>query len=136
MNKKILTSVIIGVIIILGLIYSNKITGENKNKEVTYNNISSEELEKIMNEEEIYLIDVHIPEQQHIKGTDAFIPYNEISNSEKLPKDENTKIVVYCRSGSMSLEAAKTLTRMGYKNVLNLEKGINEWKQKGLPLEE
>ena len=34
--------------------------------------------------------------------------------------DKDTKIVVYCRSGSRSATAAQTLIDMGYKNVYDL----------------
>jgi len=59
---------------------------------------------------DFFLVDTHIPEQEHISQTDAFIPYNEIENKlSLLPEDKNAKIVVYCRSGSMSRAAAYTL---------------------------
>lgn len=38
---------------------------------------------------------------------------------EKVP-DKDTKIIVYCRSGSRSATAAKTLLDKGYKNVYDL----------------
>ncbi|HHY40142.1 MAG TPA: rhodanese-like domain-containing protein, partial [Syntrophaceticus sp.] len=36
-------------------------------------------------------------------------------------------ILVYCRSGKRSSEAAKKLADMGYTNVYNMLGGINEW---------
>ena len=81
-------------------------------------------------EEDVFLLDTHIPEQQHILGMDAFIPYNEIeSNIDKLPEDKSTPILVYCRSGSMSLEASQKLVELGYENVYNLEGGANSWRE-------
>ncbi|MBJ56635.1 MAG: rhodanese [Rickettsiales bacterium] len=38
-------------------------------------------------------------------------------------------IVVYCAVGLRGLLASKTLKDMGYENVLNLEKGLNGWKE-------
>ena len=35
--------------------------------------ISATELNQIMQNEKIFLVDVHTPEQRHIKGTDLFI---------------------------------------------------------------
>ena len=83
----------------------------------------------------LFLVDVHIPEQQHIKGTDAFIPYNEIENNLDSLPDKNSKIVLYCRSGSMSIEASETLVKLGYKNVYNHLGGTNDWKLKGFEFE-
>ncbi|MCK5665549.1 MAG: rhodanese-like domain-containing protein [Thiotrichaceae bacterium] len=70
--------------------------------------ISSTELNKIMQNEDIFLVDVHTPQQQHIKGTDLFIPDNEVEKyQDKLPKDKNTAIYVYCEGGPMGNAAAR-----------------------------
>ena len=42
-------------------------------------------------------------------------------------------VLVYCRSGRRSLDAAEILTHLGYK-VVNLKGGIIEWKEDGLPV--
>ncbi len=82
--------------------------------------------------EDIFLMDVHIPEQTHIAGTDAFIPYNQIKRyADRLPKDKSTKIVVYCRTGPMSFPAIKALYELGYTNVYYLEGGLMAWKRAG-----
>jgi hypothetical protein len=40
--------------------------------------ITATELHSILQQQNVFLLDVHIPEQHHIKGTDAFIPFNDI----------------------------------------------------------
>jgi rhodanese-related sulfurtransferase len=93
-----------------------------------FHNISPQELQHDLENKDFFLVDVHIPEQEHIEKTDAFIAYNEVeANLDQLPQDKNEKIVVYCRSGSMSLEASQKLTDLGYKNVYNLEGGRNAY---------
>lgn len=93
-----------------------------------FHNISPQELKKDLADKDFFLVDVHIPEQEHIEKTDAFIAYNEIAeNLDQLPEDKNEKIVVYCRSGSMSLEASQKLIELGYKNIYNLEGGRNAY---------
>lgn len=42
-------------------------------------------------------------------------------------------VLVYCRSGRCSLDAAEILTELGHK-VGNLKGGIMEWKKEGLPI--
>lgn len=98
--------------------------------------ISATELNDIMQKGDVFLVDVHTPEQEHIKGTDMFIPYNDIAaNQSKLPKDKNTPIYLYCKGGAMGNAAAKTLQELGYRNLTNLDGGAMSWKQAGLPLE-
>ena len=94
----------------------------------TYQNVNPGEFNELLSDEEVFVIDVHIPEQEHIDGTDAIIPYNEIEDyAGDLPKNKNTKIAVYCRSGSMSAESSQKLIDLGYKNVYNLEGGRNAY---------
>lgn len=93
-----------------------------------YQDISAKELKSAMKNKDFFLMDVHTPEQKHIEGTDAFIPYNKVERyKDKLPKDKNTKIIVYCRSGPMGDDASAALYKLGYKNVYNLKGGIKAW---------
>jgi rhodanese-related sulfurtransferase len=98
--------------------------------------ITATELNRIMQNEDIFLVDVHTPEQRHIKGTDLFIPYNEIEkNKDKLPKDKNTAIYLYCEGGPMGNAAARSLYELGYPNLFNLEGGAKAWRKAGLDFE-
>ena len=107
-----------GLIIVFQLIGFPVFAGE-------YKMLKAAELKSILNEKDFFLMDVHIPEQTHITGTDAFIDYRKIrQNADKLPAEKNAKIVVYCRSGGMSRSAAYDLIDMGYTNVYDLKGGI------------
>ena len=98
--------------------------------------ITATELNRIMQNEDIFLVDVHTPEQQHIKGTDLFIPYNEIEKyKDKLPKNKNIAIYLYCEGGPMGNAAARSLYELGYRNLFNLEGGANAWRKIGLDFE-
>ena len=98
--------------------------------------ITATELNHLMQSEDIFLVDVHTPEQQHIKGTDLFIPYNEIEkNKDKFPKDKNTAIYLYCEGGPMGNAAARSLYKLGYQNLINLEGGAKAWRKSGLDFE-
>ena len=121
--------------VILALAIGFKLTykpSENINIHSTYQNVSSQELSQMLNQKDFTLIDVHVPEQAHIPGTDALIPYDEISSRQgQLPSDKNAKIVLYCRSGSMSQIAAEELVSLGYRQVYNLDGGLNSWLASG-----
>ena len=101
--------------------------GEEESGLTSYNSITPEELERMLKDKDFTLIDVHIPEQEHIAGTDELIPYTEVAHSNKLPKDKDAKVVVYCRSGGMSRAAAYTLAEEGYTNVYDLAGGKNAY---------
>lgn len=98
--------------------------------------LSPAELHQTMQQEDIFLVDVHTPEQRHIKGTDVFIPYNEVDKHlDQLPKDKNTPIYLYCEGGPMGNAAARTLNDLGYGNLINLDGGASAWKKAGFEFE-
>ena len=93
-------------------------------KQPPYISITPEELTTMLAKKDFVLVDVHVPEQEHIMNTDLFIPYDKIEqNLDKLPTDKNAKIVVYCRSGSMSRTVVYQLAGKGYTNVYDLVGG-------------
>lgn len=99
--------------------------------------ISPEELQAMLREKDFPLINVHIPYEGEIEGTDQHIPYNQIGQRlADLPADKNAKIVIYCRSGNMSTQAAAELVKAGYTNIYELAGGMLAWKAAGLPLVE
>jgi rhodanese-related sulfurtransferase len=62
----------------------------------------------------------------------TLIPHDELEkNEENLPEDKDDLILLYCRSGNRSENAAQTLIDMGYKNIIELKTGINGWKSGG-----
>ncbi|WP_411728449.1 rhodanese-like domain-containing protein [Methyloglobulus sp.] len=98
--------------------------------------ITAPELNRIMQNEDIFLVDVHTPEQRHIKGTDFFIPYKEIEKyKNKFPSNRNTAIYLYCEAGPMGNAAAKALYELGYRYLINLEGGTTAWKKSGFYVE-
>jgi rhodanese-related sulfurtransferase len=48
--------------------------------------------------------------------------------------DPGTKLVLYCGGGFRSALAADNLQKMGYTNVISMDGGIREWRDKNYPL--
>ena len=48
--------------------------------------------------------------------------------------DLNAALVLYCGGGYRSALAADNLQKMGYTNVLSMDGGIREWREKAYPL--
>ena len=89
-----------------------------------YHTITPVQLKKMLEHKDFFFLDVHIPEQKHIPGTDAFIDFRTIrKHADLLPHDKNTKIVVYCAGDVMSRKAAADLMDMGYTQVYDLLQG-------------
>lgn len=94
-----------------------------------YTQISQEKAQEMMKSEDVVIVDVRTQEeyaQGHIPGA-ICIPNESIVDAqpEELPDLEQT-ILVYCRSGRRSKEAAQKLADMGYTNVYEFG-GIIDW---------
>ena len=48
--------------------------------------------------------------------------------------DPATPLILYCGGGYRSALAADNLQRMGYTNVVSMDGGIREWREKHYPL--
>ncbi len=124
-------SVILSIIFLTGCSTDVPKEKEDKEEEMTYKIISGEEAQKIMEREEGYVIlDVRTPEefaQEHIKGA-INIP-NETIKAGEMPKELPYKqqlILIYCRSGNRSKQAAEKLINSGYTNIVEFG-GLIDW---------
>lgn len=98
--------------------------------------LSSQELSEMMAAEDVYLVNVHVPDEGEIPGTDAHISYTEIaSRLEELPTSGDLKLVIYCRSGNMSTQAAQEMVDAGATGFYELEGGFMAWEATGLPFD-
>ncbi len=95
-----------------------------------YTQVSSEKAVQLMEDyDDEIVLDVRTPEEYaeaHIPGA-INVPNEEIGEEPiaELP-DKDQIILVYCRSGNRSKEAAQKLADQGYTNVIEFG-GINDW---------
>jgi rhodanese-related sulfurtransferase len=48
--------------------------------------------------------------------------------------DPKTELLLYCGGGFRSALAADNLQKMGYTNVISMDGGVREWREKNYPL--
>ena len=77
-------------------------------------------------------INVHVPDEGSLAGTDLWIPFDRVAASRvRLPAKKTMPLAVYCRSGRMSAIAVRELARLGYGNVVELRGGMVAWEASG-----
>lgn len=98
-------------------------------KDMAFQSITQEEAKTRMDTEEgIVILDVRTLEEYedgHIRGA-VCIPNEEIVEAPEELTDKSQTILVYCRSGKRSKQAAEKLAALGYENVLEFG-GILDW---------
>jgi rhodanese-related sulfurtransferase len=93
--------------------------------------------QKLDDREKVLLVDVreesefardHLPGAIHLgKGVIE-------RDVEKRVPDVNTPMILYCGGGFRSAMAADNLQKMGYTNVLSMDGGVREWREKNYPM--
>ncbi len=96
----------------------------------SYQTITAQEAKiRIDSREEIVIVDVRTLEEyeaEHIEDA-ILIPNESIENEPlKLLPELEAEILLYCRSGNRSAQAAKKLVQIGYSNVFDFG-GIIDW---------
>ena len=104
---------------------------ENIQQNVTFRQISQEQAKDMMDNTTGYqIVDVRTKEEYdtgHIEGA-MLIPVESIGSEDVAQlTDKDQVILVYCRSGNRSVQAAKKLVELGYTNVHEFG-GVNTWK--------
>ena len=124
--KRIIIAVSVALMLISLLVGCND--GNNKN---VYEQITPDEAKALMDSENGYIIlDVRTPEEfaeRHIEGAILIPDYEIGEKAESILTDKEQLILVYCRSGRRSKNAANELATLGYTNIKEFG-GINDWK--------
>ena len=97
-------------------------------------NITIEEVkERLDRGEQLHLVDVREPHERaefNIGG--AHIPLGQVQmmQVDELNNLKNEEVIVYCRSGNRSGQAAMILETLGFTNAKNLAGGMLAWQSK------
>ena len=97
-------------------------------------NISVEEVKKRMEAgEQLHLIDVREPyENADFNIGGILLPLGMIQSMQidEIEDLKNEEVILYCRSGNRSGQAAMFLDSMGFENTKNLVGGMLAWQEK------
>ena len=104
----------------------------------SFKDISTEEAEHLIKEPGTFLLDVRTAEEYAAErlAKATLVPVQVLASQlDKLPKDKERPILLYCRSGHRSGVAADLLAKQGYKKLYNMRGGIMAWSSEGRRVE-
>lgn len=107
-----------------------QMSGCNDNDNIV--SVSAPEFDTKIKTDSVQLLDVRTPQEYaegHIEGAlNINVQSDDFQQMAEKELSKDSTILVYCRSGRRSMDAAGILTRLGYR-VINLKGGITEWKE-------
>jgi len=117
--------------IITGCASKNDDENSKNNTSNDYEQITPDEAKLLMDSKDDFIIlDVRTEEEydiEHITNAILIPDYEITEKAESILTDKDQLILVYCRSGRRSKNAASTLATLGYTNVKEFG-GIIDWK--------
>jgi len=102
-----------------------------------YKALRPAELTGLINRENALVIDLSASndfEKGHIAGSKSVQPSQFDPENKLLANAKDLPVVVVCRTGQGSADAAKRLKKAGFTQVFWLDGGIAAWQQADLPL--
>ena len=85
----------------------------------------------------VVILDVRTPgefAEGYIEGARMIDFQGGSFETEIASLDKNATYAVYCRSGNRSGQAVKIMQDAGFRNLYNLEGGVIDWANQGMPL--
>jgi rhodanese-related sulfurtransferase len=103
----------------------------------TATDLNVSEFSSKVTEAGIITLDVRTPgefNEGHIEGAELIDFQSGNFENEIATLDKTKTYAVYCRSGSRSGQAVKIMSDAGFTNLYNLNGGVIDWANAGLPL--
>lgn len=95
----------------------------------SFERVGSSTFAELVDDPGVTTVNVHVPYDGEISGTDLFVPFDEVTTDERIPDETDSRLAIYCRSGVMSAQAAQALVAAGYSDIIELEGGMNSWQE-------
>lgn len=102
-------------------------------------NVDAATFKKLIDEKKSVLIDLRTTDEINSKGKIKgaqqidFLAKDAENTISKL--DKKKTYLIYCAGGGRSGDCAELMKKQGFKEVVNLEKGFSDWKNKGFDIE-
>lgn len=102
-------------------------------------NVDAATFKKLIDEKKSVLIDLRtadeITSKGMIKGAKQIDFLAKDSETTIAKLDKKKTYLIYCAGGGRSGDCAELMQKLGFKEVVNLEKGFDDWKRKGFEIE-
>ena len=98
------------------------------------NQMNSDELIEFIELNDAVLVDVRTEDEYNSGYIENSLNIDYFSNDFSLNADKldkSTPIILYCRSGKRSSMSANKISKLGFKEIYNLQGGILEWIEEG-----
>ena len=102
-----------------------------------YKALRPAELTGLINRENALVVDLSATndfEKGHIAGSRSVAPSQFDPENKLLASAKALPVVMVCRNGQASADAAKRLKKAGFEKVYWLDGGVQAWQQADLPL--
>lgn len=102
-------------------------------------NVDAATFKKMIDEKKYVLIDLRtndeLKNKGFIKGSTQIDYFGKDAETVIAKLDKKKTYLVYCAAGGRSEECAVLMKKEGFKHVVNLEKGFDDWKKQGFEVE-
>ncbi len=105
----------------------------------TGKDVDAATFKKLIEEKKGVLIDLRTPDEIKTKGKikgAIELDYLAKDSEAQIKKlDKKKTYLIYCAGGGRSGECKELMVKEGFKEVINLAKGIEDWKRQGYEVE-
>jgi phage shock protein E len=119
------------------IICTSSLFAQNKTK---VEHVDAATFKKYIAEKKGELIDLRTTDELNskgmIKGAKQIDFLGRDAEKEITQLDHNKAYLIYCAGGGRSSECAELMQKQGFKRVITLKKGFDDWAKQGLPVEQ